>query len=138
VLLQHSLPLGRFVVAPQVSWTATWSGELPPVRQPSLGGFLNLSGLRRNTEPAQNRAVAALAARYRLNTTTMLLDLPLWLGGSYEAGATADRRTDVLDRLRQGGSVFLAADTPVGAVLVGAGIASGEGVGLFLLVGRGP
>ncbi|MCA3008552.1 MAG: patatin-like phospholipase family protein [Phycisphaerales bacterium] len=138
VLLQHSLPLGRFVVAPLVRWTATWSGELPPVRQPSLGGFLNLSGLRRNTEPAQNRAVAALAARYRLNTTTMLLDLPLWLGGSYEAGATADRRTDVLDRLRQGGSVFLAADTPVGAVLVGAGMASGEGVGLFLLVGRGP
>ncbi|MFN9441784.1 MAG: patatin-like phospholipase family protein [Planctomycetota bacterium] len=138
LLLQHSVPLGRFVVAPLVRCTATWSGELPPVRQPSLGGFLNLSGLRRNTDPAANRAVGALAARYRLNTSSMLLDVPLWLGGSYEVGATADRRTELFDRLRQGGSLFLAADTPVGAVLVGAGMASGEGVGLFLFVGRGP
>jgi NTE family protein len=111
---------------------------LSPVRQPSLGGFLNLTGLRRNSEPAQNRAVAALAARYRLNQTSMLLDLPLWLGGSVEAGATADRRADVLDRLIPGGSVFLAADSPLGAVVVGAGMASGEGLSLFLLVGRGP
>ena len=138
LLLQHSVPVGPFVFGPQLRWTSTWSGELPPVRQPSLGGFLNLSGLRRNTDPAANRAVAALAARYRLNTTSMLLDVPLWLGGSYEAGATADRRTELFDRLRQGGSLFLAADTPVGAVLVGAGMASGEGVGLFLFVGRGP
>ncbi len=138
VLLQQSVSIGRFVVSPLLRWTATWSGELPLVRMPSLGGFLNLSGLPRNSDPADNLAVGALAARYRLNTSALLLDVPLWLGGSYEAGATAEQRTDVLDRLRQGGSVFLAADTPLGAVLVGGGFAEGEGVTLFLFVGRAP
>jgi NTE family protein len=137
-LLQQSFALGRFVLAPQARWTATWSGELPLVRRPSLGGFLNLSGLPRNTDPAENLAVGALSGRYRLNTSALLLDVPLWVGGSYEAGATSDRRSDLLDRLRQGGSAFLAADTPLGAVIVGAGMAEGEGVTLFLFVGRGP
>ncbi|MFM7133264.1 MAG: hypothetical protein ACKO0W_03000, partial [Planctomycetota bacterium] len=135
-LLQHTLPLGRFVVSPQARWTATWSGDLPLVRMPALGGFLNLTGLPRNSDPANNLAVGALAARYRLNTSALLLDIPLWLGGSYEAGATADRRGDVLDRLRQGGSAFVAADTPLGAVLVGGGLAESEGMTLFLFVGR--
>lgn len=137
-LLQQSLSIGRFVVSPQLRWTATWSGELPLVRMPSLGGFLNLSGLPRNSDPADNLFVGALAARYRLNTSALLLDVPLWLGGSYETGATADQRAGLLDDLRQGGSVFVAADTPFGAVLVGGGLAEGEGVTLFLFVGRAP
>lgn len=49
----------------------------------------------------------------------------LLLDGGHAGGSSAgdfdSDRTDVLDRLRQGGSVFLAADTPVGAVLVGRG-----------------
>lgn len=128
---------GPLVVTPLLRWSATWSGDLPPVRQPSLGGFLNLSGLPRNSDPAANAAVAAVAGRVRLDTSELLLDVPVWLGGSVEAGATADDRSDLLRAPRLGGSVFLGVATPHGGGVLGAGFAEGEGVSVFLFVGHG-
>jgi NTE family protein len=133
----HTVAHGPFVVTPIARWSATWSGELPPVRQPSLGGFLNLSGLPRNSDPAANAAVAAVAGRVRLDTSALLLDVPVWFGGSLEAGASADDRAGVLRDPRLGGSVFLAVATPHGAGVLGAGFAEGEGVSLFLFFGQG-
>lgn len=133
----RALAYGPFVVTPALRWSATWSGELPPVRQPSLGGFLNLSGLPRNSDPAANAAVAALAGRVRLDTSELLLDVPVWFGGSLEAGASSDDRGDLLRAPRLGGSVFLAVATPHGAGVLGAGFAEGEGVSVFLFLGQG-
>ncbi|MBM3972991.1 MAG: hypothetical protein FJ301_02680 [Planctomycetes bacterium] len=133
----RSFASGPFVVTPLLRWSATWSGDLPPVRQPGLGGFLNLSGLPRNSDPAANAAVAAVAGRVRLDTSELLLDVPVWLGGSIEAGASADDRSELLRNPRLGGSVFLSVATPHGAGVLGAGFAEGEGVSVFLFVGYG-
>jgi NTE family protein len=136
LLAAQAVTVGPVVVTPILRLSATLSGSQAGIDLPTLGGFLNLSGLPRNSDPGTNLGVFVLSARHRLNATQQLLDVPLYLGASAEFGGVTDDYQDLFAKGQFGGSVFLAADTPLGAVFFGAGLAEMEGASLFLFLGQ--
>lgn len=136
LLAAQAFSVGSVIFMPILRLSATLSGSQAGIDLPTEGGFLNLSGLPRNSDPGENLGVFVLSARQRLNATHLLIDVPLYLGASAEfGGVTADYR-DLFAKGQFGGSVFLAADTPLGSVFFGTGLAEGEGASLFLFLGQ--
>lgn len=136
LLAAQAFGVGSLVVSPILRVAATVSGEQAGIHVPTLGGFLNLSGLPRNSDPGENLGLAALVVRQRLNARQGLLDLPVYVGASFEFGNVVDDYRDLFGNNRIGGSLFLAADTPLGSLFVGTGLADGEGASLFLFLGQ--
>lgn len=103
-----------------------------------LGGFLRLSGLGRDSVGGAHAALGRLVGWYALSERQLERRLVNWyVGGSLEAGQTWLDRDDIsLGDLRPSGSLFVAADTILGPVFVGAGLTSpGEFAG-FLTFGN--
>lgn len=103
-----------------------------------LGGFLRLSGLGRDSVGGAHAALGRLVGWYALSERQLERRLVNWyVGGSVEAGQTWLDRDDIsLGDLRPSGSVFVAADTILGPIFVGAGLTSpGEFAG-FLTFGN--
>lgn len=104
----------------------------------SLGGFLNLSGVRPESITGRHFAIArALYYRKIGKGGEGFLNVPTYLGVSFEAGNVWDRRSDIsFGSARRNGSVFLGLDTLLGPVYIGAGI-NGDGTDAFyLFLGR--
>ena len=100
-----------------------------------LGGFGQLSGIG-ESERVGTRSVLARALFYRRLNGMGLGTVPLYLGGSIEAGQNwlPIEHPSVGD-LDYAGSVFLGADTILGPVFLGYGrVSSGEGA-TFLRIG---
>lgn len=101
-----------------------------------LGGFLNLSGLTRNSLIGPQLLFGRAVGYYRLTDRSPILDLPIYLGGSLEAGNVWDERRDIsLGDLRTAVSGFIAADTILGPVFLGLGQSGGNG-SIYLGLGR--
>ncbi len=101
-----------------------------------LGGFLNLSGLGRNQLIGPQLLFGRAIVYHRLSEKAPLLDLPVYVGGSFEAGNVWDRRDEIsLAHLRAGGSIFVAADTFLGPVWLAYGQSRGDGA-IYLVLGR--
>ncbi len=118
-----------------VTGGARTSGALPFYEEFPLGGFLSVSGLRRNSL----RGAYALVARiiwYR-----SVLRLPgalgdqLYVGMSHERGNVWSNAGDIsLSGLRWGASAFVGADLYIGALYLGFGYAdSGRTAGYLFL-----
>ena len=102
----------------------------------ALGGFLNLSGLRRNSLIGQQILFGRAVAYRRISDRAPILDLPVFIGGSFEAGNVWSRSSDIsLGGLRTAISGFIAADTPLGPVWLAAGQA-GSNTSIYLVIGR--
>ena len=102
-----------------------------------LGGFLRLSGLNFGALSGPHAAVGHLVY-YRLlgDADRGLFDVPVYLGGSLEAGNVWQDQSDIsFDSLIASGSVFLAFDTFFGAVYVAAGFAEGGEQTYYLSIG---
>lgn len=90
--------------------------------QTFLGGFLNLSGFSERSLAGNQAALVRSVFYRRSGDTSRLFALPLYLGGSLEAGNVWDRRsafgsgTPIF-----AGSVFAGLDTPLGPVFLGFG-----------------
>jgi NTE family protein len=100
------------------------------------GGFLNLSGLARNTLNGQQLLFGRAVGFYRLTGKSPILDLPVYVGASLEAGNVWMLRSDIsLGSLRTAASAFVAADTPIGPVWFAYG-QSGDTGSVYLVLGR--
>jgi NTE family protein len=101
-----------------------------------LGGFLNLSGLEPDQLIGRHKLLARTVFYHRLSEQAPIVNLPLYMGGSLEIGNAWDALDDVgFDDLYPAGSLFVAADTPVGPLIFAGGLARGNGA-IYLILGR--
>jgi NTE family protein len=100
-----------------------------------LGGFLDLSGLSEDARVGQH--LALMQAIYYRNLATVFDRYRVFLGGSLETGNTWDDESQIgIDSLLWGGSVFAAAESPLGALYLGYGRTEAGEDSLYLFVGR--
>jgi len=98
-----------------------------------LGGFLNLSGYVLNSLSGQQAAVLA-AIYYR--PYKPLPFLSWYVGGSLEYGGVWQEMDDIGSDAIAAGSLFLGADTPIGPLYVGYGLAQAGHQAIFFYLGR--
>jgi NTE family protein len=100
-----------------------------------LGGFLDLSGFAEDARFGRHLALGQ--AIYYRSLATVFDRYRVFGGGSIEAGNTWDTDSEVsLDSLLWGGSVFVASESPLGALYFGYGHAEAGENSLYLFVGR--
>jgi NTE family protein len=109
--------------------------QLPFYDQFSLGGFLNLSGLRVSQILGQSMALGRLIT-YRKVGTSFIGDL--YLGGSLESGNVWGENEKQFDltNLRLAGSLFVGYDTIVGPLYIAFGHADGGFNAGYFYLGR--
>jgi NTE family protein len=105
-----------------------------------LGGFLRMSGLERGEISGPHAALARLVYFRRVGDTTGgILDTPVYLGVSAEAGNVWQSRSDIsFNTLMMNGSIFTGIDTFIGPVYLAAGFAEGGNKNLYLFIGERP
>jgi NTE family protein len=131
------LSWGKHTVLPILSLNGRLSGDLRLQDQFLLGGFLNLSGYQSRALVGPYSALARLLYFYRLDNASTAFSLPIYAGGSLEAGNVWDSRSAIsFSSLQKAGSLFFGADTPIGPVYLGAGYAEGGNTAFYLFLGR--
>jgi NTE family protein len=109
--------------------------ELPLYEQFALGGFLNLSGLRPDQLLSSRSALLRAIYRRRIATFSALLPA-VYAGFSLEGADVGTRPGGVHAGQVYAGSAFLSADSALGPLYVGIGVAEGGFASLYLSVGR--
>jgi NTE family protein len=109
------------------------AGDLPVYAQFQLGGFLNLSGYR------QQQLIGPRYAYGRILYQSTQFRLPLF-GGAYSGVALEVARMPQLvpsneERMFGSGTLYLAADTPLGVAYLGYGYANQDNQALYLNLG---
>jgi NTE family protein len=106
----------------------------------NLGGFLRLSGLERDEISGPHAALARLVYFRRVSESTgSILNVPIYLGASLEAGNTWSDRGDIsFESALVNGGLFAGFDTPIGPVYLGAGLAEGGSGNYYLFFGSPP
>ncbi len=104
--------------------------------QDFLGGFLNLSGYEERSLLGNQSALARAIVYRRTGDTSKLFSLPLYFGGSLEAGnawATGDDVDPGTAKLA--GSLFTGMDTPLGPLFLAYGYSQGGRYSFYLTFG---
>jgi len=115
---------------------ATTSGGEGFLGDYELGGFLNMSGLRRNSVVGQQLLFGRVVGYHRIGSKAPILDLPIYVGGSFEVGNVWARTSDIsFDNLRTAVSGFIAIETPIGPAWFAVG-QSGSDTSLYIVLGR--
>lgn len=128
--------LGRATVVVGARYGSTSNATNDFIGDFRLGGFLNLSGLERNSLIGPQTLFGRAVGYYRLSDKSPILDFPIYVGGSIEAGNVWDFRSDIsLGSLRTAASIFVAADTMLGPVWLAYGNSQGRG-SIYLVLGR--
>ena len=104
----------------------------------TLGGFLNLSGLAPGSLSGPHYGIARLLYYRKIGRAGAgVLDLPAYIGASFEMGNAWLNRDDVsTGDLRKDGSVFFGVDTPLGPVYLATGFDEGGDRAFYLFLGR--
>ncbi|MBY7994502.1 patatin-like phospholipase family protein [Vibrio fluvialis] len=109
-----------------------------PIEPKTIGGFLNLSGISRNSLIGQNKAYANLVYRYRwFDNDFGLFTSPFYLGASIEYGGVwsdPDLRIDTAP-LYAAGSIFAGVDSPIGPIMFGYGRTEQNFDSIYLIIG---
>ena len=128
---------GKNTIVPRVrAAVKVGGGDVPLYDQVPLGGFLNLSGLSRGTLFGQNSALAELVYYRKITEITPGLGRALYGGVSVEAGEVwADARDFHIGNAVIAGSIFLGADTSLGGLYLGVGVAEGGNAAVYLQLG---
>ena len=100
-----------------------------------LGGLTNLSGYTENQLFATQTALARVVYYRRLTDAQTLFSVPVYLGGSLEAGGVWDLRRDIGSDAIAAGSAFVGIDTFLGPIFFGYGYAQGGHNALYLTFG---
>jgi NTE family protein len=103
----------------------------------SLGGFLNLSGLRRDALAGAHVRFTSLVYHYELASNNFgALKLPLYLGASLEVGNAWQRKQDIhYDDLLHSGSLFIAWDSPLGPAYLAYGRSDTDDQSFYVFLG---
>lgn len=106
----------------------------------TLGGLFRLSGLERGEISGPHAAMARLIYYRRVSESTGdVLDFPVYLGASLEAGNTWQSRSDIdFQSALVNGSLFTGFDTPIGSLYLGVGFAEGGRSNYYLSFGTPP
>ncbi len=130
-LTAHSF--GKNTLAFGVRYDVTTQGTAPPWGLFELGGFWDLSGFAQDELSGQN--VGRLSAGYyrRIGHGRM----PLYAGVTLEKGNAWNSRDEMsIDDARSAGSLWLGADTPIGPLYVGYGLAEGDRDSFYIVIGN--
>ena len=132
----HALPIlddDRLLLQGRMQYAV--GNDLPGDELGFLGGFLDLSGFPEDARFGRHLALGQ--AIYYRSLTTVFDRYRLFAGGSLEAGNAWDLDSQIsLDSLLWGGSVFVASESPLGALYFGYGHAEAGENSLYLFVGR--
>jgi NTE family protein len=109
---------------------------LPIYRLSTLGGFLQLSGLERNSLVGSNKASVTGVVRQQLRGSMEAFGFPVYLGLSLEAGNVYEDRADLFRDLRYGGSAFLGLGTPLGPAYFAVGMVDGGDKAVYVYLGQ--
>jgi NTE family protein len=90
-----------------------------------LGGLTNLSGYTENQRFDSQTALLRAVYYRRLTDATSLFSVPVYVGGSLEAGGLWARRDDIGRNMIGAGSLFIGIDTFLGPIFLGYGYAQG-------------
>ena len=125
-----------------VLWTSLGSALNAPTTDLrtlfSLGGFLNLSGLKADSISGRHFGISRLLLYRQIGRGGPgFLDVPAYLGVSLEAGNVWQQRGDAsFGGTRKDASVFLGLDTPLGPVYLATGFEDGGNAAFYLFLGR--
>lgn len=102
-----------------------------------LGGFLRLSGLERGEISGPHAGLARLIYYRKVDETGGgIFDMPLYIGGSIEAGNVWQSRSDIsLDSMIMNASLFAGLDTYIGPIFLAAGFAENGDTSFYLFLG---
>ena len=102
-----------------------------------LGGFLRLSGLERGELSGPHAGLARLIFYRQVDETGGgIFDMPLYFGGSIEAGNVWQLRSDIsLDSMIFNGSLFAGLDTYIGPLFIAAGFSEEGDTSFYLFLG---
>ena len=115
---------------------ATGSGDKVQIASYSpLGGLTNLSGYTENQLFAPQTALLRGVYYRRLTDAQALFSVPVYMGGSLEAGGYWDQRSQIGSHPIAAGSLFLGVDTFLGPIFLGYGYAQGGHDALYLTFG---
>ncbi|MDH3334605.1 MAG: hypothetical protein OEM30_09445, partial [Gammaproteobacteria bacterium] len=104
-----------------------------------MGGFLRLSGLERGEIAGPHAALAKLVYYRRIGDKTGIMDTPIYVGMSAEAGNVWLTRSEMsFDSMILNGSLFVGFDTFLGPVYVAAGFAEHGQSNFYLFIGAPP
>lgn len=117
---------------------STLNNDTYPQDYFQLGGFLNLSGLRGGEIAGPHFGVGRLIYYRSIGRGgSGVFDVPLYAGLSLEAGEVWQQRDEVrFGGLRKNGSLFVAADTILGPLYLGAGADEHGESAFYLFLGR--
>jgi NTE family protein len=110
-----------------------------PLDPYELGGFLNLSGLPRNSLIGQNKLFGSLVYRYRwFDNDFGMFKSPIYLGASAEYGGLwSDVELGVNEApLFAAGSIFTGIDSPIGPVTFAYGVTEDNMSSVYLIIGN--
>lgn len=109
-----------------------------PIDPKEIGGFLNLSGIPRNSLIGQNKVFTSLVYRYRwFDNDFGLFTSPFYVGASVEYGGVwSDPDVDIDEApLYTAGSVFAGVDSPIGPIMFGYGRTEQGFDSVYLIIG---
>ncbi|NIV17320.1 MAG: BamA/TamA family outer membrane protein [Woeseiaceae bacterium] len=123
-----------------LGYATTFNADTPVTEHFTLGGFLRMSGLEQGEISGPHAALGKLVYYRRIGSPPDgLLNMPVYLGASFEAGNVWQSRSDIsFDSLWANGSVFAGLDTYIGPVFLGAGVAEGGEANVYLFIGSSP
>jgi len=104
----------------------------------ALGGFLNLTAFAPGQLTGNHGGLLAAIYYYRISGGPQYLtEMPIYIGGTIEAGNVWNRRSDIsLGDLRWSSSAFVGIDTILGPTYLGIGVGSKGATAAFLNVGQ--
>jgi NTE family protein len=133
----QAIPLGPdTTVLPRAVFVTPLADVTPAYAEPGIGGFLNLSGFARNAFRDQGTGLMSLIGYQRLAGSTGMFGVPVYVGGSIEAGEAWSSRAESMGVYRMAGSAFLGIDTPLGPSYLAYGQAEGGNRTLYFFLGQ--
>lgn len=100
-----------------------------------LGGLTNLSGYAESQLFGQQTGLLRAVYYHRLTDAQALFSVPVYLGGSLEAGGVWQTRHEIGTDAQLAGSLFLGVDTLFGPIFLGYGYAQGGHSAAYLTFG---
>jgi NTE family protein len=126
---------GDTAIIPRIQFVTETDAPAPVYVQPSLGGFLQLSGLERDSLRGTNCGLVSLILDHRMSGSNASFTFPLHLGGSIEAGNTWNDDKWFTGSYTLAGSVFVGVDTPIGPSFLAYGQAEGGERSVYFFLG---
>ncbi len=130
---------GRNTFVPSLRVQTVLDNDESPVQDSfSLGGFMNLSGYSINEISGRHTGVASLIGYRKIGQAGLgSFNMPLYLGGSVEAGNVWDKKNDITyESLIYAGSVFVGTNTYLGPIFLAYGQAEGGHRSVYLFLGQ--